>query len=69
MHTIHKNIDVTNSSILAYSTTTNGQPYYKMATQTFTDGTVGLIRDTFSRNASVYDVWTAQFGIRYNFGN
>jgi len=60
---------VTNSSILAYSTTTNGEPYYKMATQTFSDGTVGLIRDTFSRNASVYDVWTAQLGIRYNFGN
>jgi len=61
---------VTNSSILSYqSTNANGEPVYKLATQTFSDGTVGLIRDTFSRNASVYDVWTAQFGVRYIFGN
>lgn len=60
---------VTNSSVLAYSTTTNNEPVYKMATQTLADKSVVLIKDTFSRNSSVFDVWTAQIGIRYIFGN
>jgi hypothetical protein len=59
---------VTNASVLAYSTTTNNEPIYKIATQTTPDGVI-LIRDTYSRNSSVYDVWNAQFGIRYIFGN
>jgi len=57
---------VTNPSILAYQTTVNNEPYYKLATQTKPDGAV-LIKDTFSRNSSVFDVWTAQIGIRYIF--
>lgn len=60
---------VTNSSVLAYSTTTNNEPVYKIATQTLPDASVVLIKDTYSRNSSVFDVWTAQLGIRYIFGN
>jgi len=32
-----------------------------------TDGTIVKITDTFSRSASIADVWSAQFGIRYIF--
>lgn len=32
-----------------------------------TDGTIVKITDTFSRSASLGDVWSAQFGIRYIF--
>ncbi len=46
----------------------NNEPVYRLATQKFADGTTGLLRDTYSRNSSVFDVWTAQFGIRYIFG-
>lgn len=59
---------VTNPSVLAYQTTVNNEPVYKLATQTLPDGKV-LIKDTYSRNSSVFDVWTAQLGIRYIFGN
>ncbi len=59
---------VTNPSVLAYRTTVNNEPVYRLATQTLPDGAV-LIKDTFSRNSSVFDVWTAQLGIRYIFGN
>ncbi|MBA4407914.1 MAG: carboxypeptidase regulatory-like domain-containing protein [Bacteroidota bacterium] len=59
---------VTNPSVLAYQTTVANEPVYKLATQTLPDGAV-LIKDTFSRNSSVFDVWTAQLGIRYIFGN
>ena len=60
---------VTTTNPLAYSTTTSGNvPVYKLATQTDANGTRTLIRDTFQRNASVFDVWTAQFTLRYIFG-
>jgi hypothetical protein len=59
----------TNPSILAYKSVANGEPVYNLATQTNLDGTKKLIQDTYSQNSSVYDVWTAQFGIRYIFGN
>jgi hypothetical protein len=58
----------TNPTILTYSSVVNNEPVYKLATQKFADGTTGLIKDTYSRNSSVFDVWTAQFGIRYIFG-
>ena len=55
-------------SILAFQSVVNNEPTYKLATQKFADGTTGLVKDTYSRNASVFDVWTAQLGIRYIFG-
>jgi hypothetical protein len=58
----------TNPTILTYSSVVNGEPVYRFATQKFADGTTGLLKDTYSRNSSVFDVWTAQFGIRYIFG-
>jgi hypothetical protein len=58
----------TNPTILTYSSVVNNEPVYKLATQKFADGTTGLLKDTYSRNSSVFDVWTAQFGIRYIFG-
>ena len=39
-----------------------------LATEKFADGTTGLIKNTYSKNASVFDVWSAQLGIRYIFG-
>jgi hypothetical protein len=55
--------------LLAYSSTnSSNEPVYKLATQTLLDGTKVLARDTYSKNSSVYDVWTAQLGIRYIFG-
>ena len=58
----------TNPSILNYSTTTNGEPVYKLATQKLVDGSTTLIKDTHQYNSSVFDVWTAQLGVRYIFG-
>lgn len=58
----------TNPTILAFQSVVNNEPTYKLATQKFADGTTGLIKDTYSKNASVFDVWTAQLGIRYIFG-
>jgi hypothetical protein len=58
----------TNPQVLAFQSVTANVPYYKLATQKFADGTTGLIKDTYSKNASVFDVWQAQLGIRYIFG-
>jgi len=58
----------TNPTILTYNSVVNNEPVYRFATQKFADGTTGLLKDTYSRNSSVFDVWTAQFGIRYIFG-
>ena len=58
----------TNPTILTYNSVVNNEPVYRLSTQKFADGTTGLLRDTYSRNSSVFDVWTAQFGIRYIFG-
>ena len=55
-------------TLLTYSSVVNGEPVYKMATQTLPDGSKILARDTYSRNSSVFDVWTAQLGVRYVFG-
>jgi hypothetical protein len=45
----------------------NGVPTYRLATQRDASGTY-LARDTYQYNSSVFDVWTAQLGIRYTFG-
>jgi hypothetical protein len=56
-------------TLLTYSSVNaSGEPVYKLATQTLLDGSKILVRDTYSKNSSVFDVWTAQFGIRYIFG-
>ena len=55
-------------TILNYSTTTNGEPVYKLATQKLADGSTILARDTYQYNSSVFDVWSAQLGVRYIFG-
>jgi hypothetical protein len=41
---------------------------YKLATQKLVDGSTTLIKDTHQYNSSVFDVWTAQLGVRYIFG-
>ena len=56
-------------TILNYSSTnTAGEPVYKLATQKLADGSTILARDTYQYNSSVFDVWSAQLGIRYIFG-
>lgn len=46
----------------------SGQPVYRMSTQKLVDGSTILARDTYQKNSSVFDVWTAQLGLRYTFG-
>jgi hypothetical protein len=46
----------------------NNVPTYRMATQRLTDGSTVLARDSYQYNSSVFDVWSAQLGIRYIFG-
>ncbi|MEZ4963969.1 MAG: carboxypeptidase regulatory-like domain-containing protein [Saprospiraceae bacterium] len=46
--------------------TADGQPRYQLARQTV-DGQSVLIRDSFTKSKTQFDVWTAQFGIRYTF--
>jgi len=58
----------TNPAILTYSSVVNNEPVYRFATQRLVDGSTVLLKDTYSKNSSVFDVWTAQFGIRYIFG-
>jgi hypothetical protein len=62
----------TNPNILsvsqAPSLTNNFIPGYQMALQTDNQGKRFLTRDTFVNNASVFDVWQAQFTLRYTFG-
>ena len=43
-------------------------PQYQLAYQTESNGVRHLATDTFQKNASVFDVWQAQFTIRYTFG-
>jgi hypothetical protein len=60
---------VTTTNPLTYrSTNSGGEPVFQLATQTEANGTRALIKDTFQRNASAFDVWTAQFTLRYIFG-
>jgi hypothetical protein len=60
---------VTNPQILAFSSVNSaGEPVYKLATQKNVDGSTTLIKDTYQKNSSVFDVWQAQIGLRYIFG-
>ena len=58
----------TNRNVLSYRTTTANVPFYQLATQTDAAGNRFLIKDTFQKNASVFDVWQAQITLRYIFG-
>jgi hypothetical protein len=58
---------VTNANILSYSTTVGNVPYYRMATTRDESGATILIKDTYQKNASTFDVY-AQFTLRYTFG-
>jgi hypothetical protein len=58
----------TNPQLLNFvSRDANHIPTYRLATQRDVSGTY-LIRDTYQYNSSVFDVWSAQLGIRYTFG-
>jgi hypothetical protein len=46
----------------------NHVPTYRFATQKLTDGSTVLAKDTHQYNSSVFDVWSAQLGVRYTFG-
>jgi hypothetical protein len=50
------------------SLNTAGEPTYRLSTQKLVDGTTILARDTYQFNSSVFDVWSAQLGVRYIFG-
>lgn len=52
----------------APSAANNFTPVYTMALQTDNSGKRFLAKDTFQKNASVFDVWQAQFSLRYTFG-
>ena len=45
----------------------NNVPFYRLSTQRDATGTY-LAKTTYQFNSSVFDVWTAQLGIRYTFG-
>jgi hypothetical protein len=58
----------TNPQLLNFvSRDANNVPTYRLATQRDASGTY-LIKDTYQYNSSVFDVWSAQLGIRYIFG-
>jgi len=58
----------TNTQLLNFvSRDAAGVPTYRFATQRDATSTY-LTKDTYQYNSSVFDVWTAQLGIRYTFG-
>jgi hypothetical protein len=60
---------VTNANVLNYRTATVANiPFFQLATQVEADGSRVLIKDSFQKNASAFDVWQAQFTLRYTFG-
>lgn len=60
---------VVNTQILNYSTTDGSNtPFYRMAFERDAAGNPLLLRETFRKQASVFDVWQAQFTLRYIFG-
>ena len=59
---------VTNANVLNYRTATVNVPFFQLATQVESNGSRILIKDTFQKNASTFDVWQAQFTLRYIFG-
>jgi hypothetical protein len=55
--------------ILNYRTTdSNNVPFFQMNTYVNESGNRVLADKTFIKNASVFDVWQAQFTLRYTFG-
>lgn len=56
-----------NRPIRVVNATANPATYRLNTLGVKTDGTIVKITDTFSRSASLGDVWSAQFGIRYIF--
>lgn len=60
------------SNILAVaqapSSSNNFTPFYTLGLQTDNQGKRFLAKDTFQKNSSVFDVWQAQFTLRYTFG-
>ena len=52
----------------APSSSNNFTPFYTLALQTDNEGKRFLAKDTFQKNASIFDVWQAQFTLRYTFG-
>jgi hypothetical protein len=62
----------TNTQILsvsqAPSAANNYIPGFQMSQQTDDNGKRYLTKDTLSNNSSVFDVWQAQFTLRYTFG-
>jgi hypothetical protein len=59
---------VVNANVLNYRTTTANVPFFQLATQVEANGSRVLIKDSFQKNASPFDVWQAQFTLRYTFG-
>ena len=59
---------VTNPNILNARPAVGGVPFFQMATITDASGNRSLVKDTYQKNASVFDVWQAQFTLRYIFG-
>ncbi|WP_243406341.1 TonB-dependent receptor [Siphonobacter curvatus] len=57
---------VNNRPLSFASVDANGQPVFRMATQTKNNQTV-LLEDSFISSLSTNDVWNAQFGVRYIF--
>ena len=56
-------------SLLTYrSVGADGIPVYRLATQLDENGYTILARDTYSKNTSTSNVWTAQLSLRYTFG-
>ncbi len=52
----------------APSTANNFVPFYNLSLQTDNTGTRFLAKNSFQKNASTFDVWQAQFTLRYTFG-
>ena len=56
-------------SLLTYRTVNaSGVPVYRLATQLDENGYTILARDTYSKNTSISNVWSAQVSLRYTFG-
>ncbi len=49
------------------STNTSGQPVYRLNTLGVASGEIIKLAESYSRRASIGDVWSAQLGIRYIF--
>ncbi len=59
--------NIVNQRFLIFrSVTPDGVPRFQLARQT-KDGQSVLIQDTFTKSRTQFDVWAAQFGIRYIF--